>query len=207
MAGRSSVPSRCREVSLAAKTGIGYARTMLKPTIAGVLLLGTWLILAGNLAPETVVTGALASGIAILVFRDLIVGKRWLGRPERLRPGQAPRRPVLIRLRRLSWVLVFVPVYLWKVLLSGVGMAIFALKPSIDFWPGIVRVEAKLNTVSGTTLFANLLTLTPGTLTIDYDEDDDALYVHWIDVTGYGEADFDRRVTSGLRVWMKRIEA
>ncbi|MFW5686032.1 MAG: Na+/H+ antiporter subunit E [Spirochaetota bacterium] len=180
---------------------------MLKPTIAGVLLLGTWLILAGNLAPETVVTGALASGIAILVFRDLIVGKRWLGRSERLRPGQAPRRPVLIRLRRLSWVLVFVPVYLWKVLLSGVGMAIFALKPSIDFWPGIVRVEAKLNTVSGTTLFANLLTLTPGTLTIDYDEDDDALYVHWIDVTGYGEADFDRRVTSGLRVWMKRIEA
>lgn len=54
--------------------------------------------------------------------------------------------------------------------------------------------------MSGTALFANLLTLTPGTLTIDYDEDDDALYVHWIDVTGYGEADFDRRVTSGLRV-------
>ncbi|MFW5686230.1 MAG: Na+/H+ antiporter subunit E, partial [Spirochaetota bacterium] len=110
-------------------------------------------------------------------------------------------------LRRLAWVLVFVPVYLWKVLLSGFGMAFLALKPSIDFWPGIVRVEGKLNTVSGTALFANLLTLTPGTLTIDYDEDDDALYVHWIDVTGYGEADFDRRVTSGLRVWMKRIEA
>ncbi|MFW6288439.1 MAG: Na+/H+ antiporter subunit E [Spirochaetota bacterium] len=180
---------------------------MIKLAITATLLLGLWLVLAGNVALETVAVGVLAAGVSTLVFKDLITADRWLGHRERLRNEDVPRRPLGVRLRRLLWILAFGPVYLWKVLLSGTGMAFLALKPSIDFWPGIVRVEGKLNTVSGTALFANLLTLTPGTLTIDYDEDADALYIHWIDVTGYGEADFDRRVTSGLRVWMKRIEA
>lgn len=180
---------------------------MLKLVLTGTLLMGIWLVLAGNLALETVVIGGLAAVTSTLVFRDVITGARWIGRRERLRNDDVQHRPLRVRLRRLFWILALGPVYLWKVLLSGIGMAFLALKPSIDFWPGIVRVDGKLNTVSGTALFANLLTLTPGTLTIDYDEDADALYVHWIDVTGYGEADFDRRVTSGLRVWMKRIEA
>lgn len=193
--------------ALAIELALGYAQRMLKLVVAGMLLLGIWLVLAGNLAIETVLVGGLASVVSILVFRDLIGGERWLGRAEYLRDNGSPHRPILIRLRRFAWIVAFGPVYVWKVVVSGVNMAFLALRPTIDFWPGIVRVDGKLNSVSGTAFFANLLTLTPGTLTIDYDEEADALYVHWIDVTGYGEADFDRRVTSGLRVWMKRIGA
>lgn len=180
---------------------------MAKLVIVAALLLAIWVTLAGNLAGDTVVVGVLAAVVSTFLFRDVIAAGRWLGWPERLRDRDAAPRRLSARLRRLAWVLAFGPVYLWKVVQSGLGMAFLALRPSVDFWPGIVRVDGKLNTVSGTALFANLLTLTPGTLTIDYDEKADALYVHWIDVTGYGEADFDRRVTSGLRVWMKRIEA
>lgn len=180
---------------------------MAKTALAGGLLFGTWLILAGNLRVEVVVTGMAASVASVLVFRTLIAGERWLGHPERLKTTEAYRNPFLRRIRRVLWILAFGPVFLWKVLLSGINIAVLALKPTMDFWPGIVRVEGGMRSVTGTALFANLLTLTPGTLTIDYDERGDALYIHWIDVTSYREADFDYRVTSGLREWMKRIEA
>ena len=185
----------------------GYASHMLKLSLMVMVLLVIWVALAGNLAIETIAIGAVTAVASTVVFRDLIAGRRWFGRDERLRDPHVGKRSLGQRLKRVGWIILFGPVFVWKVLLSGIDMAGLALKPSIDFWPGIVRVEGKLNTLTGTALFSNLLTLTPGTMTIDYDETDDALYVHWIDLTGYGEKDFDRRVTSGLRKWMHRIEA
>ena len=179
---------------------------MLKLVGTIMLLFGIWIVFAGRATLTTVIAGVVVSVVSTLSFRELIGGERWLGRAERLQPEPQQRSRADV-LRRLLAAAALMPVFLWKVLLSGINMAFLALKPSIDFWPGIVRVEGGMNTVSGTTLFASLLTLTPGTLTLDYDEAGDALYVHWIDVTGYGETDFDSRVTSGLRVWMRRIGA
>ena len=180
---------------------------MRKIVVAWALLGVVWIVLTGTLAPAVVIPGLIVSAAAVLLFRTLISGDAWLGHRERLRSDAEENDGFATRLRRLGWLLLFIPVFLWKIVLSGVNMALLALRPGVDFWPGIVRVEGGFRTTTGTTLFANLLTLTPGTLTIDYDEAEDALYVHWIDITGYGEADFDTRVTSGLRRWMHRIGA
>ena len=48
--------------------------------------------------------------------------------------------------------------------------------------PGIVRISPDLKTDLGITLLANSITLTPGTLSVDVDEDKNDLYVHWINV-------------------------
>ena len=48
--------------------------------------------------------------------------------------------------------------------------------------PGIVKVSPKLKTDLGITLLANSITLTPGTLSVDIDEDKNDLYIHWINV-------------------------
>ena len=70
--------------------------------------------------------------------------------------------------------------------------------------PGIVKVPADGLGDGGITLLANSITLTPGTLSVDVDEDDRALYVHCIDLSGpeptpeeiYGSfADWARRIT------------
>lgn len=45
--------------------------------------------------------------------------------------------------------------------------------------PGIVKISPKLKTDFGTTLLANSITLTPGTLTVDIDKENN-LYVHWL---------------------------
>ena len=180
---------------------------MRKLAAATVLVFAVWLTLTADLSLSTIIAGVMVSIGSVYVVRELIRNDRWLGRPEVLQRGAEPRRTIGRALRLGFNLIGFGFVFLWKVLLSGVNIAFLALKPSLDFWPGIVRVHGGMKTVSGTTFFANILTLTPGTLTIDYDEEGDDLYVHWIDVTGYGEADFDRRVTSGLRDWLRRIDA
>jgi len=48
--------------------------------------------------------------------------------------------------------------------------------------PGIVKISPKLKTDLGITLLANSITLTPGTLSVDIDEDTNDLYIHWINV-------------------------
>lgn len=48
--------------------------------------------------------------------------------------------------------------------------------------PGIVKISPKLKTDLGISLLANSITLTPGTLSVDIDEDTNDLYVHWINV-------------------------
>ena len=48
--------------------------------------------------------------------------------------------------------------------------------------PGIVKISPQLKTDLGITMLANSITLTPGTLSVDIDEDTNDLYVHWINV-------------------------
>jgi len=50
--------------------------------------------------------------------------------------------------------------------------------------PGIIKISPNLKTDLGITLLANSITLTPGTLTVDIDEDTNDLYIHWINVKG-----------------------
>ena len=48
--------------------------------------------------------------------------------------------------------------------------------------PGIVKISPNLKTDLGISMLANSITLTPGTLSVDIDEDNNDLYIHWINV-------------------------
>jgi len=48
--------------------------------------------------------------------------------------------------------------------------------------PGIVRIAPGLKTDLGITMLANSITLTPGTLSVDIDENTNDLFIHWINV-------------------------
>ena len=173
------------------------------------LLFGAWVVFIGTPDAAVIVLGLIVSCSAVIAFRTMTSGERWLGRVDRPAPSSGPwpeqtAPTVARRLRAFATFVVFVPVFIAKIVASGANLAFLALKPTMDFWPGIVRVRGGLPTVSQTAVFAGLITLTPGTLTLDYDPDGDDLYVHWIDVTGYGDVTFDDRVTSGLREWVRR---
>lgn len=48
--------------------------------------------------------------------------------------------------------------------------------------PAIVKIEPDLETDLGLTFLANSITLTPGTLTVDIDDEESVMYIHWIKV-------------------------
>jgi multicomponent Na+:H+ antiporter subunit E len=74
--------------------------------------------------------------------------------------------------------------------------------------PGIVKISPELKTDLGITLFANSITLTPGTLTVDINEEKNDLYIHWINVKkeAWQKKPVDCKYICGnFNKWVRRI--
>ena len=73
--------------------------------------------------------------------------------------------------------------------------------------PGIVKIDPDLKTDFGVTFLANSITLTPGTLSVDVDEENN-LYVHWINIPEGDEkmavAPIEK-VCSSFPKWARRV--
>jgi len=79
---------------------------------------------------------------------------------------------------RLPAALRFAGFFLWQLLLSNLRVAYDVVTPHLYMQPGIVAVPLDARTDQEITLLANLITLTPGTLSLDVSEDRSVLYVH-----------------------------
>ena len=69
--------------------------------------------------------------------------------------------------------------------------------------PGIIKLSPGLKTDFGITLLANSITLTPGTLSVDVDEEAGDLYIHWINVTDPEPT--AKAVCGPFPAWVRRI--
>ncbi len=69
--------------------------------------------------------------------------------------------------------------------------------------PGIVKISPNLKSDAAITLLANSITLTPGTLSVDIDESNNDLYIHWINVTNLKPAIED--ICGSFPTWARRI--
>ncbi|RZN61159.1 Na+/H+ antiporter subunit E [Methanonatronarchaeum sp. AMET6-2] len=67
--------------------------------------------------------------------------------------------------------------------------------------PGIVEIKTGLTNDVSKTILANSITLTPGTLTVDTEED--TFYVHWMNVTE--EEPDTEKLTGSMSSWVRRI--
>ena len=84
--------------------------------------------------------------------------------------------------RRYFWFVFYLGVFIWECLKANIDVAIRVLHPKLPINPGIVRVKTSLKTETAITFLANSITLTPGTFSVDIDEEEGYLYIHWIDV-------------------------
>jgi len=75
---------------------------------------------------------------------------------------------------------VYLLVFFWDLVKSNIHVALIVLKPSLPINPGIVKTKTVLKSKMARMILTNSITLTPGTLTVDIE--DDILYIHWIDV-------------------------
>jgi multicomponent Na+:H+ antiporter subunit E len=81
-----------------------------------------------------------------------------------------------------------------EVVKSNIAVVKVVLAPKMKLNPGIVAIPLDIKSDAGITTLANVITLTPGTVSLDVSSDRKTLYIHAFNVTD-ADADALRRET------------
>lgn len=79
---------------------------------------------------------------------------------------------------RIPKLIEFIGFFLWELLLANLRVAYDVLTPRHHMRPGIICLPLDAETDMEITMLANLITLTPGTLSLDVSEDRKILFIH-----------------------------
>lgn len=107
--------------------------------------------------------------------------------------------------RRLGRILLLLALFLKELALSAWKVAVLVMSPRMDLKPGIFAFPLTVTRDFEITLLANLITLTPGTLSVDVSEDRRTLFVHAIDCSDIEAtkrdiaAGFERRIIEAFQ--------
>lgn len=138
--------------------------------VAGVLFGILWVFVQGPpLAPEPLV-GSLLIGLAVgfptaFVFRRLYEDNMELRRS----------------LRGVPYVLLYVLTFIREAIVASLDVTYRVLALSSPSEPEVILIPLRVRTDLGVTTIANSITMTPGSLTLNYDPEENALYIHVID--------------------------
>ncbi|MFB6069885.1 MAG: Na+/H+ antiporter subunit E [Halanaeroarchaeum sp.] len=138
--------------------------------LAALVLTGIWLFVRGVPLDATVVLGEILLGGVV----SLTVA--WVLR--RLYRGSAN---LSYGLRTVPYTLAYLASFLTELAAANVDVAYRVLWPSMPIEPAVIYLPLRVERPAAISTIANSITLTPGTLTMDYDEEGNALYVHTID--------------------------
>ena len=127
--------------------------------LVSTLLLGTfWLMLVNEISVAQAMLGlALGGTVAALT---------------------GPVRPALPQVRRAGTVLQLLAVFAWDMVVANLAVARAALSPRLRLRPRFVHVAIDLQDPAAATLLAAMVTLTPGTVSVDLDLERRELRVH-----------------------------
>ena len=137
--------------------------------LATLLLAGLWLFIRGVALDLRIIAGELLIG--------LVLGGGVAFMLRRLYPGRAD---LGYGIRAAPYALLYVGAFLSELLVANVDVAYRVLSPSMPIEPAVIYLPLRVSRPVAISTIANSITLTPGTLTMDYDEDANALYVHTI---------------------------
>ena len=123
---------------------------MLRLLILFFLTTGLWLALSGHFEPLLLSLGLLSAAAVSFVSRRMgIIDAE--GQPLELMPGLLRYAPWLAK----------------EIVRACIDVAWRIVQPSLPIQPTIIRVPANQRTVTGRVSFANSITLTPGTISLD----------------------------------------
>jgi multicomponent Na+:H+ antiporter subunit E len=144
------------------------------------ILFAFWLVLSGHYTAFLMTAGTLcALGVVLFARRMDVVDHE--GHPIHL----APRA-----------LLFYWPWLLKEIAVSAMQVSKIILHPRLPISPTLIRVRTTQRTDVGRTTFANSITLTPGTISVEVAEDE--ILVHALTRNGadsLADGEMDRRVT------------
>ena len=135
----------------------------------GLALAVLWLFVRGVALEPAALAGEFLIGLAVGVpiafaFRRFYVDQM----------------PALAVLRAIPAILLYVGLFVKELLTANLDVAYRVLAPSMPISPQVIEIPLRVETDLAITTLANSITLTPGTLSMDYDDERNSLYVHAI---------------------------
>lgn len=128
-----------------------------------IVLALAWAAIAGNFSVLNLFVGFIFGLLALWLVREQLGAALYFRKSRKI----------------VSLYLLFI----YELVLSTINVALLVIKPKLDFEPGIIAFPLKVQSDVEITLLANLITLTPGTLSVDVSDDKKTLYVHAIDAS------------------------
>jgi multicomponent Na+:H+ antiporter subunit E len=122
-----------------------------------------WAAVTAEFTLYNLLVGAVLGFLVLFVTRPLIGETRYFHRPF-ITAG-------------------FLLFFIRELVVSSLKVAYEVITPGFRMRPGVVAVPLEVKTDAEITLLANLITLTPGTLSLDVSSDKRVLYVHAMYVT------------------------
>lgn len=85
-------------------------------------------------------------------------------------------------LKRVWAIIKLIVLFFVELVKANFHVVKIVLKPKLNHQPGIVAVRTRLESNLEISILAALITLTPGTISMDFSEDNKTIYVHVIDI-------------------------
>ncbi|MFP4075840.1 MAG: Na+/H+ antiporter subunit E [Halochromatium sp.] len=133
-------------------------KSFLPHPLLSLMLLGLWLLLVNSVAPGQILLGAL---LAWLI--PLYTARFWTAQVRIRRP---------LALLRLAGILLI------DIIVANIAVALLILGPMARIQPAFIRIPLRLKGNVGISLLANIVTLTPGTLSASLSPDRSELIIH-----------------------------
>jgi multicomponent Na+:H+ antiporter subunit E len=126
--------------------------------LLNVLLALAWIGLTGQFTVSNFVVG-FGLGFVLLWFSQRVVGRS-------------------VYFRKVPQIISFIGFFIWELILANLRVAYDVVTPRHYMRPGVVAIPLDVTRDAEIVLLANLITLTPGTLSLDISDDRRTLYVH-----------------------------
>ena len=143
----------------------GTKWTVVRIILTSTTLMAGWILFTGSVSPNTMILGGIFSIIIGVTMYGIFID-----------PSEAARKTLL---PRLPLLIVFVLITIYKMYAGSFAVLWAALTGR--YTSRIVFFRTRLKSDIARVLLANTITLTPGTVTLDLD--DDHLVVHWLNAT------------------------
>ncbi len=155
--------------------------------LTALYLMVGWILFTGNLALFSLFLGVIFSFIVAFITYSIFIEET-----------EAARRHLLPHIYFLS---VYFLVLLFKIYAASFKMVFDVIKGDIN--PRIVHFRTRLKSDLAKVILANSITLTPGTITLDLDEDH--LVVHWLNAKTTHSHYAGKLIKEHFESWLRRI--
>jgi multicomponent Na+:H+ antiporter subunit E len=135
-----------------------------------VILLAYWIVLTERLTAEGLIVGCLISLGVEFFYKYLKVNDR-------------ENKSILIKNPKLS--ILYIAELLKEIVISNIHVAKIVLSPNLRISPRVIKLKTGIKSDFNRAIFANSMTLTPGTITISMQKDE--LLIHCLEDKSTGE--------------------